>query len=140
MNETAVENVAAKKYEFRELNASDIFLMSKVIKKIGVVNFKKCFDSDAVKQVMVGLSDEEKKAEEGLTAVGLAVAFELADVIFARLPECETELYNFLSSVSGLKVVEIQKLSMAEFFEMVVELVKKPEFKDFFKVASRLFS
>ena len=28
---------------------------------------------------------------------------------------------------------------MSEFIEMIVDFIKKPEFKDFFKVVSRLF-
>ena len=134
-----MSNEAVKKYELRDLSALDIFAMSRIVKKIGIANFKKCFDSDSVKGAIAAYSKGDK-TEGGMTAVGVEVAFEIADVIFDRLPECETELYTFLSSVAGLKIPEIQKLPMADFFEMVIEVIKKPEFKDFFKVASRLFT
>ncbi len=132
-------NEATKKYELRELSAQDIFAMSKIIKKIGIHNFKKCFSSEEIKEAIANLTDEQKKSGSGLVSVGMDVFFEIAGVIFDRLPECEAELYDFLATLSGFKVKELQKLSMADFLEMVVEVIKKPEFKDFFKVASRLF-
>ena len=128
-----------KKYELRRLAAKDIFAMSRVIGKVGLNNFKRCFDNEELRTLVSGLSDDDKKDDKKITAVGMTVALEVADVLFAHLPDCEKELYQFLSSVSGLKVAEIQELPMDEFFEMVVEIVKKPEFKDFFKVASRSF-
>lgn len=127
------------KYELRQLTAKDIFSMSRVIGKIGLNNFKRCFDNEELKALVSGLSEEEKKDDKKVTAVGMTVALEVADVLFAHLPDCEKELYQFLSGISGLKVPEIQELSMGEFFEMIVAVVKKPEFKDFFKVASRSF-
>ena len=142
-------NEAVKKYELRELTSQDIFLMSKIIRKIGVANFKRCLDNEDVKTAIADYlagenNDKEKKGEkkkrlEGITLAGVDITFQIVDVIFERLPECETELYGFLSSLSGLKIAQLQKLSMADFFEMVVDVIKKPEFKDFFKVASRLF-
>ncbi len=147
---------AVKKYELRELNAQDIFSMSRIIKKIGVANFKKCFDNDEIKAAIAEYLKAEKPAEaekvenaekaetgnklEGLTIAGIDITFEVVNVIFDRLPECENELYSFLSSLSGLKIPAIQKLPMADFFDMVIDVIKKPEFKDFFKRASRLFS
>ncbi len=149
-----MSNEAVKKYELRELNAQDIFAMSRIVKKIGVANFKKCFDGDEIKTAIANYlkaetaadaeKTETKKAEtgsrlEGLTIAGIDITFEIVNVIFDRLPECENELYSFLSSLSGLKIPAIQKLPMGDFFEMIIDVIKKPEFKDFFKVASRLF-
>jgi hypothetical protein len=135
---------AVKPYKLRELSAQDIFSMSRIIKKIGVANFKKCLDGEemkaAIAEYMRGEKEGEKKDLGGLTVAGIDVTFEIASVIFDRLPECETEIYAFLSSLSGLKILMIQKLPMACFFDMIIDVIKKPEFKDFFKRASRLFS
>lgn len=141
-------NEAVKKYELRDLTSRDIFSMSRIIKKIGVANFKKCLDNDEIKTAIAGYlkaEGTEEKAEkdkklEGLTLAGVDITFDIVNVIFDRLPECENEVYEFLASLSGLKVAAIQKLPMADFFDMIIDVVKKPEFKDFFKRASRLFS
>lgn len=143
----------AKTYELRNLEAQDIFSLSRIIKKIGIANFKKCLEGEEIKAAIAsyikggdaenteGKNETDKaKALEGLTIAGIDVTFEIASVVFDRLPECETELYNFLSGLSGLKVNAIQKLPMGDFFDMVIDVIKKPEFKDFFKRASRLFS
>ena len=134
-----VEEETTKKYELRNLEAGDVFLMSRIIKKIGVANFQKCFNNEAVQKAISSLSDDEKANDNGKTTIGYAVAFEIADVIFARLPECETEVYEFLSALSSLKVNEIKKLPFSDFFEMIIEVIRKKEFKDFIKVVSKLF-
>lgn len=126
-------------FKLRALAAKDIFSISKIIGKIGINNFKKCFSSDEVKQAVASLSEEDKKNDNGATAIGITVMLEVADVLFAHLPDCEKELYSFLADLSGLKVADIQAMPMVDFFEMVVEVIKKPEFGDFLKVASKLF-
>lgn len=134
-----MEATETKNFELRPLKTSDIFLMSRVIGKIGINNFKRCFDSDEIKKAVAGMSEEDKKNDDAISAVGFQAALEIADVLFAHLPDCEKELYTLLSALSGLKVNEIQDLPPDVFFEMIVEIIKKPEFKDFFKVASKLF-
>lgn len=128
-----------QKYELRPLAAKDIFSMSRIIAKIGVNNFKKCFvDNDEVKKAVAALGEGQEN-EAGVRAVGLVAVLEVANVLFEHLPDCEKEVYSFLADLSGLKTTEVQELPMAEFFEMIVEVISKPEFKDFFKVASKLF-
>ncbi len=126
-----------KNYELRELQSSDIFLLSKIISKIGVKNFKKAFSNDEIREAKAKAQegDSEKLTEE----VGLTVIVEIVDIIVNNLPNCENEIYQFLANVSGLKKEKIQKLGIATFMNMIVDVIKKPEFVDFFKAASRLF-
>ena len=126
-----------KSYELRELQSADIFLLSKIISKIGVKNFKKAFSNDEIREARTKVQegDNEKLIEE----VGLTVMVEIVDIIVNNLPDCENELYQFLANVSGLKKEKIQKLGIATFMNMIVDVIKKPEFLDFFKAASRLF-
>ena len=73
-----------------------------------------------------------------LSAVGVGVVFEMAGVIVDNLPKCEQEIYAFLSRLSGLKMEYIMEMDAVVFFEMIVDVIKKPEFKDFIGVVSRL--
>lgn len=114
----------------RKLCSKDIFPMSKIISKIGFSELKTCFESDSV-QKMVKKKDVE--------AAGLAVVIDIAGIIVANLPKCETEIYSFLADLTGLTVDQLQNASIAEFAEMIVELVSKEEFKDFISVVSKLF-
>lgn len=121
------------KFELRTLNATDIFPMSTIISKIGINEFKKCFESDEIKKLIKG----QGKGNEAV--VGVAVALDVGGVILGNLHKCENDIYSFLARIANVKVDEIKALSMGEFAELIIEVVKKPEFRDFFSVVSRLF-
>lgn len=123
------------KYTFRKLNSTDVFLMFKIIGKIGINEFTAAFDKDTVKK-MVAESDNEASP----TIVGISVALEIANTIIGNLPKCEQEIYQMLSNTSNLSVKQVKELDFVTFVEMVIDFVKKEEFKDFIKVASRLFN
>lgn len=104
--------------------------MSKIISKIGFSELKTCFEGESVQKMV------KKKDVEG---AGMAVMLDIAGIIIGNLPKCETEIFNFLADLTGLSAKEIQEASLAEFAEMVIELVQKEEFRDFIKVVSKLF-
>ena len=56
-----------------------------------------------------------------------------------NLPKCEKEIYSFLAGLSGMTAKEIADLDMVTFTEIVIAVVRKEEFQDFFKVVSGLF-
>lgn len=124
-----------KVYTFRKLNSTDTFLMFKIIGKIGINDFAKSFDKDSVK----ALVESTKGAENASAVVGVSVILEMANVIIGNLPKCEAEIYEILSSTSNLTVEQVKALDFATFTEMVIDFIKKEEFKDFFKVVLRLF-
>lgn len=126
----------AKAFELRNLTADDMFPMFQIISKIGMKEFKHCFESDSVKSA-VSAAAQGKDAD--ITAIGMTVVFDLAGVIFANIGNCKDDIYKLLSQLSGLSVKEIAKLPMNTFMEMIVEVIKKDEFKDFFKGAAKLF-
>lgn len=125
MNET-------KPYSLRKLEARDIFAMSRILNAIGIKEFKRCLRPEQLK----AFADNE--TELNVEAIGVEIVFDAAGILLENLPECEDLLYAFLSSLSGLKKEEIKALGMAEFTEMVVDVIKKEEFRDFIKVVSKL--
>ena len=132
MSETTLEIVQPEKaYKFRPLEASDVFVMSKIIGAIGVNEFSACLGGDFTEAI--------KGANDATAAVGAAVFLNIANVIFNNLPKCENDIYQMLSNVSGMTVKEIKKLDFVTFTEMVIDFVQKEEFRDFIKVVSRLF-
>lgn len=136
------EEVAVKPYSFRLLGAPDIFLMSKIISKIGIREFKACFESEGIKSLIQNMMMEEKANGEdtNIISVGAGVALEIASVILANLPNCENEIYQMLAQTSNLTVEEIKAPgNAAMFLEMVIDFIKKEEFRDFIKVVSKLF-
>ena len=135
-----------KPYTFKRLSSPDVFPMLKIIGTIGVNEFTACFENDVIVKTMSSLfgnkdeTDETEKADEEKagTIVGISVALEIANVICGNLPKCESYIYQLLSQTSNLSVDEIKSLDMVVFFEMIVDFIKKEEFKDFIKVALRL--
>jgi len=118
-------------YTLRTLKSSDIFPCAKILNKIGIGQLKSVIEGDTVKALV-------NKGSKDIEAIGAAVMVDLAGLVLGNLPACETEIYTFLASVTGLKVAELRDCSMAEFAELVIALVKKDEFKDFIGVVSRL--
>ena len=136
------EEGTEKPYTFRLLGAPDIFLMSKIISKIGINEFKACFESDGIKNLIQNATMEKKEEgeETNLVSIGAGVFLEIANVILGNLPKCESEIYQMLSQTSNLTVKEITAPGNATMFlEMVIDFIQKEEFRDFIKVVSRLF-
>ena len=119
-----------KKYELRKLEAKDIAPMASILSKIGIKEIKGCFS-----HVMT----DGKTTEESSAAVGAAVMFEMAGVILGNYERCQNDIFRFLSSLSGMDMKQIESLPIDTFTEMVIDVVKKEEFKDFMNVVSTLF-
>ena len=142
------ENTAEreKPYILRDLCADDVFPMLAILKKLGIKEFKECFSKETLEGIvgtfMGGAKAENNNENDTLVAVGISIlpsVLEVADVLIGNLSKCENEFYKFLENISNLSVDQIKKLKMADFFEMIVDVLKKEEFKDFIKVVSRLF-
>ena len=128
-----------KVYTFRKLNSTDTFLMFKIIGKIGINEFTECFGKDAVKQMIQKVTGGKTTNNDGITMIGISVILEMAGVIVGNLPKCEAEIYQLLSNTSNLTVEQVKALDFATFMEMVIDFIKKEEFKDFIKVVSKSF-
>ena len=80
----------------------------------------------------------EDNADVITSQVGLNVVMSLATVIIENLPKIENDLYNFIGSVIDMKPKDVAKMDMGDFMEVLVTIIQKEEFKDFFKRASKL--
>ncbi|MGN0907625.1 MAG: hypothetical protein ACI4NM_10790 [Bullifex sp.] len=123
-----------KEYTLRRMTSADIFPLCTIIKKIGIDEVKRIVNSP---ELMAMVSKAQNK-ESDATAVGMSFMLDLASLIVGNLPKCESELYKFLSSMTGAGEKELRGISPAEFLELVVSVVKHEDFKDFFVAASRL--
>lgn len=123
-----------KAYTLRALEGDDLFLMLNVINKIGIKEVKKCFESEVVVKAITAMTNG--KQVKDTATVGVTVMLEIADVLARNLPACRDELYQLLSTLSGMTVEEIAKLPMLTMVDMVMDVIKAKEFADFFQ---RLF-
>ena len=125
-----------KPYTFRKLDAPDVFTMLKIISAIGINEFTACFEKEEFKNLVASVSGDN--IEESASIVGLSVVLDVANTIARNLPKCEQDIYQILSQTSNLSVKEVKALDMVTFLEMIVDFIKKEEFKDFMKVVSKL--
>lgn len=124
-----------KEYTLRNLQANDVFLMSKIIGAIGIDQFKYAFGADFINSITPDLNGERDIA----SAVGVEMFFEIAGIVMNNLPKCERDVYTFISNLSGIPVKDVETLPMNTFFQIIIDVVKKDEFKDFIGVVSKLF-
>lgn len=127
-----------KTYTLRDMTAEDVFPVFKIISCIGMKEVKNCFEDDEVKAAMKAMIGDTEGENPDVTAVGITVAVNIADVLFNNLPKCKDHIYHLLANLSGMNKNEIAALPMATFMNMVVDIIMKEEFKDFFQAAARL--
>lgn len=114
-----------KEYTLRQLKSTDIVPFAKILKNIGVKEFSSLYGK------YKDLGEEEAQA---------AAMMDIIGIVLENIEKCEVDIYKFMSGVSGLKIKELENLSPGEFMQIMVDIKEAPEFTDFFKVASKLFS
>ena len=123
-------------YTMRNLQATDIFSVVKILNGIGLKNVKEAIDFEEINKIRKGMTEEN--ADIITSQVGLNVVMSVATVIIVNLPKVENDLYNFIGSVIDVKAKDVAKMDMGEFMDVLITLIQKEEFKDFFKRASKL--
>lgn len=119
-----------KSYEIRPLVATDMGMICKVISLIGIRQFKECFKLD----------DLKKSTDEDVEEIGFGIVFDIAGIIISNIPRAENEIQTLLASLTGMSVSKIKALPFAVYGEMIIEVVTKDDFKDFFKRVMKLFN
>lgn len=130
-----------QKFELRALKASDFFLVTRILSKIGVKEFKGIVESDEIKVAIRKMADNQSGeiAEADVASIGMTVVFDIASVVLERMENCEKDIYRLLANLSGMKETEIADLPMADFGEMVVSVIKHEGFRDFFTAVIKQF-
>ena len=128
------------KYEMRSLQASDIFSVVKILNGIGLNNVKEAINIEEINEIRKTMTEDnsEDNSEKVYSQVGVKVVMSIATVILENLPKVENDLYTFIGSVIGVKAKDVAKMDMGEFMDLLIAIIQKEEFKDFFKRASKL--
>lgn len=132
-----------KKYQLRSPKAEDIFVMFRIISKIGINNIKKIFNAQYVKEIMASMNEdgkaEENAAEKKPETIGMYIVFDIASTILENMDNAKNDIYAFLARLSGMKEMEIADMEAADFADMVVDTIKLEGFRDFFQRVLGLF-
>ena len=127
-------------YELRNPQASDLFVVTRIIKVIGLKNVADCFNNDEIKAFKDNIVERGTPAsDEEMRKVGLMAITSIGELIFEKLDIVQDDIYKFLSNLSGLTVDEVASMDIVEFAEMFMTVIKNPKFADFIKVVLKSF-
>lgn len=126
-------------YTLRKTKATETFLITTIISKIGIREIKHCFNAESTKDLIENVKNEEGKTTDQIfTAIGIGVALDILGVILGNMKKCETEIFELVAALANMKVEEVRELDQDVFLEMLLEVIKNNS-KDFIGVASKLF-
>ena len=129
--------------ELRGLVAEDIFLMVEILNDIGAAEIRELITPDKLKSMLKLVNNEDEADKDDLdmtTVLGFNVVMEVFTLIMKNLNRCKKNLYLFIGGVANMKPEEVAQLPMKDFASVLVRIVKKDEFADFFKAVSELVS
>lgn len=119
-------------YTLRTLNSKDLFVLIRLVKKIGIDQLKNIIET---KNINALIKKNGKDAEK----VGIEIFLDLSSIIIDRLDACENEIYDLLEQVSDKDRKELEEMDMDVFISMVIELFRKDDFKKAFTKVVSLF-
>ena len=123
-------------YNMRNLQATDIFSVVKILNGIGLKNIKEAINLDEINNLRKGMTEDN--SDVITSQVGLNVVMSIATIILENLPNVESDLYTFIGNVIDMKAKDVAKMDMGDFMDLLITIIQKEEFKDFFKRASKL--
>lgn len=128
--------------EVRALKAKDTFPMFTILSKIGLKDLKESLTPERLKEIVSAFKqiDQEDSQIDMASIVGANVLLEVLEIIMRNLPLCENEIYAFLANLTNKTPEEIGNLGMVEFAELILAVLKREEFKDFFTAVAKQFS
>jgi len=142
-----------KPYELRKLCADDLFpLADELVKTVADEDItsvmKKLLERKKLLSGLKGEQDAEKEAEKAQDAgaekkdvsseefiAGTVVVTRIANKLLLRLEDCRMDVYILLSGLSGMKTEDIKKLDLDIFLQMIMDVIRKEEFVNFYKAA-----
>ncbi len=122
--------------ELRNLQASDLFGMVRILNGIGLSKIKSAVDFDKIKEARKSMTDEN--ADDIASQVGTDIVLSIVGLMFENLPDVESDVYKFIGGVANMKPADVAKLDINVFMDLILDIFKKEEFTDFFKRASKL--
>lgn len=131
----------SKPYTLRGLQAKDLFLMARIIGDIGFKELSRVFDDKVdigAITILDGDEIEVKADSEVIREIGYGVVIDIIGIIIEHLPDCQDNLFKFLSQISDLSERKVGELPLGDFMDMLTDVFTMPEFSDFFGRAARL--
>lgn len=110
---------------------SDVFLVVKILKKIGITKIKEVLTADKITELMSKDTDESSKI------LGFNLIMELLGIIFENLELVEDDVYKLFSGLTGKDIEEVKVLPFDSVVSIVKEVIEKEGTGDFFQLVSK---
>ena len=120
-----VEEVIEKPYTLRNLKDGDLWPLLKILKRIGVKDFKTAFI-----QVATG--------QKTVKQLGILATLDIADILIGNLGKAEEDIYALWSDISGIPVEEMKEMEFGTLPLMIYDTFSGVKNTAFFKVLSKL--
>lgn len=120
-----MEEIIERPYTLRELKDKDLFPMLKILKKVGIREFK-----DAFVQAVAG--------EKSIKDIGILAAFDIVDILIGNLEKAEDEIYALWADISGMDIGDMKELEFGTLPLMIMDTFSSVKGTSFFRVLSRL--
>ena len=127
VDESVEEENIERPYKLRKLRDSDLFPLLKILKKIGIKDYKEAFV-----QVASG--------EKTLKQIGIMASFDMADILIEKLPVILDEAYELWSDISDIPAEEIKEMEFGTLPLMIMDTFSEARNTSFFKVLSKFLS
>lgn len=125
------------KYTLRDIEADDLDYLTAIIDKIGVEKLSDCIDMATIKD-MVSNDVNDDVNDNVIKAIGVKAMANVASIIVKNYRLAKDDIYSFLAALSGMDKDAIAHLKLSEYVGMIIEVCKKDDFIESFKVASSL--
>ena len=127
-------------YELRNPQATDLFVVSKIIKAVGIKNIADCFKSEKLEEFKAKVAEKGVPAsEQEASEAGMIVMTDIGELIFEKLEFVQEDVFKFMSNLSGLTVENVKSMDIVEFAELFMAIIKNPKFADFIEVVLKSF-
>ena len=147
--------VAAPKFVLNDLKSTDLWIMVRLLKRVGMSTIIQEFGSvtitefhppktyDADKKEYVDIPREEWteaqiKAEEQALVSQNDGLYRLVGMLIDHIADVKTELTELLAHGAGMTPAEIDDMDASDYIDLLVAYFDRENFKDFFMQARRL--
>ena len=124
--------------ELRKLQATDLFIIVKIINALGIKKIKESINIDEIKEARLKILEDGSNKNDVYKEIGTKVIMSVIDVVIENIPLIEQDLFKFMGNLANVKPEEIAKMDIGDFMDLLIAVIKKEEFKDFFGRALRL--
>ena len=124
--------------ELRKLQATDLFIIVKIINTLGIKKIKESINVDEIKSAREKILEDGSNKNAVYKEIGTKVIMSVIDVVIENIPLIEQDLFKFMGNLANVKPEEIAKMDIGDFMDLLIAVIKKEEFKDFFGRALRL--